>query len=171
MGDMQTYQPAVDLAQLRDVVTPPPVSYAPHTIGWYILGVFVLALAAWLASRWLVHRRASRYRREALGELRAIEATLSGGVAASVIVEIDALTKRVALVTFGREAVAPLAGRDWLAFLDRTSRSTAFTAGDGSPLGEGPYQPLSERESIPVDRMRALTAVVRRWIRSHRVPV
>jgi hypothetical protein len=168
---MQTYQPTVDLTRLRDVVTPPPVSYTPQTIGWYVLGVLVVALIAWMVSRWLAHRRATRYRREALAELRRIEATLSAGVAASVIVELDSLIKRVALVTFGREAVAPLAGSDWLSFLDRTSRSTAFTAGDGRPLGELPYQPVSERESIPVERMQALAAVVRRWIRSHRVPV
>jgi Domain of unknown function (DUF4381) len=168
---MPTYQPTVDLTQLRDVVTPPPVSYAPQTVGWYILGGMVLALIAWLVSRWLAHRRATRYRRDALDQLRTIEAMLSRGVAASVIVELDALTKRVALVTFGREAVAPLSGREWLSFLDRTARTTAFTAGDARPLGELPYQPVSEREAVSVDRMKALAVVVRRWIRSHRVPV
>lgn len=164
-------EPTIDLTRLRDLAAPAPVSYTPQTAGWYVIGVLLLALIAWAVALVARHRRANRYRREALDELTAIERRLPGGVTAPLVVEIDTLAKRVALVAFGREAVAALAGSEWLTFLDRTSRSTAFSAGPGSPLGELPYRTAEEREAMSFEQARALTDVVRRWIRSHRVPV
>jgi hypothetical protein len=168
---VQQYQPTVDLTQLRDIVAPPAISYAPQTAGWYVLGVVLLALVAWLISRLVAHRRASRYRREALAELSTLVAGLHDGVTPGAVVELDALAKRVALVSFGRETVASLAGGDWLAFLDRTSRTTAFTAGPGRPLGELPYRQVEAREALSPADARQLAAVIGRWIRSHHVPV
>lgn len=164
-------EPTIDLTRLRDLAMPAPVSYTPQTMGWYVLGVLLVALIAWVVARMIRRRRANRYRRDALDELTAIERRLSDGVTAPLVVEIDTLAKRVALVAFGREAVAALAGSKWLTFLDRTSRSTAFSAGPGSPLGELPYRTAEERKAMSVEQVRALTDVVRRWIRSHRVSV
>jgi hypothetical protein len=164
-------EPTIDFTRLRDLAMPGSVSYMPQTAGWYVLGVIVLALIACAVARVIGHRRANRYRREALDELSDIERRLPSGVTASLVVEIDTLAKRVALVAFGRETVASLAGSAWLTFLDRTSRSTAFSAGAGSPLGELPYRSSKEREAMSLEQASALTDVVRRWIRSHRVPV
>ena len=64
--------------------------------------------------------RRNAYRREALRQLDAVD---PGG--------ISTVLKRTALAAWPREQVAALTGAAWLAFLDRTGRTTAFTDGAG----------------------------------------
>ena len=104
------------LEQLREIPLPVPVSYAPQTIGWYIVGALLVAGLAWLAVRWHRSWRANRYRRAALAELCAAGARGQPGHA------LPALVKRTALSFAPREEVAGLSGDRWLEFLDRTAR-------------------------------------------------
>jgi hypothetical protein len=71
------------------------------------------------------------------------------------------LVKRVALAAFPRERVASLSGQEWLAFLDATGRTDAFTHGPGRTLESG-YEPGRHRASPQ------LFAAVRHWIKRHR---
>jgi len=163
--------PNVDLARLHDLVMPPAVSYAPSTVGWYILGALLIVALAWLVSRWLAHRRARRYRRDALRELAAIEARLRGAERAAAFIELDVLIKRVALAAYSRADVAALSGDAWLSFLDHARGGRTFTSGDGRALGELPYTSIEARQSVSAERTSALVDAVRDWIEGHRVPV
>ena len=60
--------------------------------------------------------RSRRRRRLILGELDAASTERPAQAATRVSI----LLRRVALMCFARAEVAPLTGRDWLAFLDRT---------------------------------------------------
>ena len=71
--------------------------------------------------------------------------------------------RRVALAAWPREQVADLAGKDWLAFLDRTGGKGAFTDGPGATLVTAPYA----REAAAT--APGLGDLAARWIRHHRV--
>ena len=60
---------AASLANLHDIVVPPPVSWWPLAWGWYLLGALLLAALAWGLVRWRRWRLANRYRDLALAEL------------------------------------------------------------------------------------------------------
>src|SRR5262249_55582346 len=159
-----------DFNQLQDIVVPPVVSYRPQTIGWYAAGAILLLLVAWIVSRIVAKRRASRYRRAALDELIVIEQRLTQGDRSAALVDLDALVKRVALVAYPRARVASLSGRAWLSFLDATFHGDAFSAGEGSPLADLPYLSAGQREQFATTHATALVTLVRRWIRGHRLP-
>lgn len=152
---------APSLDALRGLHLPEPVSNAPQTTAWWILfallGLLLLVVAALVVRR----RRRNRYRRDALVRLDALGAT---GLA-----ELPHLVKRVALDAWPREQVASLSGAPWLAFLDRSlGGGTAFREGPGRhlpTLAYGGPPTLGERER------QGLVALVRTWIRKHRVDV
>ena len=160
----------LDFNRLQDIVVPPAVSYRPQTIGWYAIGAILLLLIIWIGSRIVAHRRATRYRRAALDELVVIEQRLTGSDRSAALVDLDALVKRVALVAYSRQRVASLSGAAWLSFLDTTFHGTGFSAGEGKALADLPYQSARQREQLAADKAAALVALVRRWIRGHRVP-
>jgi hypothetical protein len=143
------------LANLRDIVLPPPVPFWPPAPGWWVIGAGLLAaltIAFWHA---LQAWRANAYRREALRELSRLPDP-SG---------LLPLLKRAALVAYGREAVASLTGTDFLAFLDRTGVTTAFTGGPTALLAQRIYAPDSP---IPADAAESALADARDWLRHHR---
>jgi Ca-activated chloride channel family protein len=93
-----------------------------------------------------------------LSELDQIEASADS---ISTLELSASLARRTALAAFPREQVASLTGSAWLSFLDRTGGGHDFSHGSGRSLEISAY-----RQS-PTDP-KALIAVVRRWIRSHR---
>ena len=66
------------------------------------------------------------YRREALKNLRAIEAGIGQEKEKESLQDVLVLLKLVAIQTFGREKVAPLSGKDWLGFLEERGKDTPF---------------------------------------------
>jgi Domain of unknown function (DUF4381) len=149
------------LDRLHDIAVPPPVPWWPPAPGWYIVGGMALALlglAAWAAlARW----RRERYRREALGDLARIACHPDAPSSISAIAE---LMKRVALAAYPRDRVASLTGDAWLAILDATGGTDAFTRGAGQMLKEAAY-----RKDAPHDpsELSKLADVVRHWITHH----
>ena len=163
MAEMQPVQ--VDpVAGLIDIPLPPPVSLWPQT--WTSRITLVVLLVAAIAATWRFARdwRASRYRREALAELDGIGQRLDASEAAGErLAELSMLVRRTALAAFQREAVAPLAGTEWLAFLDRSYGGKGFSEGAGRLLASGPYQ-----RAVPdQQQLRSLAALIRQWIRGH----
>jgi hypothetical protein len=149
------------LAQLRDIHLPPEVGWWPPAPGWWLL--LLLLLAALVGLPWLLRRyRRGSYRRAARRELQALRENRQGLSDRQRLAAVAALLRRVALASCGRERVAGLSGAAWLAFLDRSGRTSQFSNGAGRVLGTDLYRPEVAVELGP------LLALVEEWIRRHR---
>jgi hypothetical protein len=161
---------ATSLANLHDIVVPPPVSWWPLAWGWYLLGAMLLAGLAWGLVRWRAHRRANRYRDLALSELDALSASVGDPARRSgALSTLPVLLKRVALAAWPRGQIAGLSGAAWWRVLDESGADGVFGKGHGPRLerlsyGREPDTDLSETEAQ--DLLRAARA----WIRGHRAP-
>jgi len=155
------------LAGLHDVVAPPPVSWAPQTVGWAVLAGILVVLAAWLGWRAWKRARANRYRKVALAQIDRIAQGLRDDPAAA-LGAVNEILKRAALTAWPRAEVASLAGPSWLEFLDATSTGRDFRDGPGRALGDRVYAP----GGVPAteEERRAFLEVVQRWVRRHRGP-
>ena len=149
--------PKPELAALKEIPLPPPISWAPQTAGWVVVALLVMAAIAWIA--WRRHARwvADRYRRAALAELAEIERT---GATAMV----PALLKRTALAFAPRAKVAALSDAEWLAFLDRTCPPGGFATGPGRALTTLAY---GDAIAVGEQDCRTLLELSRRWIEHH----
>lgn len=159
MADTQTITDPV--AGLIDIPLPPEVNLWPAT--WPARIAIALLLIVAIVGTWkfVRHRRANRYRREALAELKQITRMASQPIAT----QLTLLVRRTALAAFPREEVASLSGEAWLAFLDRSLDGTEFSAGAGRLLASAPYAPIPPGEHQLAD----LVELTRRWIRRHHV--
>jgi hypothetical protein len=152
-----TTDPA-DLSNLHDIVLPAPVSFWPPAPGWWILGATLIAAALILLAKTLARYRRNAYRRQALRELDAI-GPARDAVAAQ---RISAVLKRAALAAFPRRDVARLSGAPWLAFLDQTGRTDAFSGGPAHMLS------ALALGAVPTADGDAILESAKRWIRRHR---
>jgi hypothetical protein len=143
------------LDRLHDLALPPPIPWWPPAPGWrWLIGLAVCAIV-WLAVRGVSRWRKNLYRREALAHLSQASPSLAS---------LPELVKRTALSAYPRESVASLTGDSWLAFLDRTGNTKAFTEGPGRRLVDLAYVPettISQRERTE------LIDTVRQWIEHH----
>ena len=162
---MAEVQPALvdPVAGLVDIPLPPAVSLWPQT--WTLRIAIALLIACAAIGLWrFIHRwRASRYRREALAELDRIGCDKGAGEDREQLAALSLLVRRTALAAFPREAVAPLAGGAWLAFLDRSYGGQGFSQGAGRLLASAPYR----CEPPDGSELRSLAELVRQWIRVH----
>lgn len=141
-----------DLSNLRDLALPSELPFWPPAPGWWIVAGAALAAVAILAIAAAARHRRNAYRREALRLLDTVE---PGG--------ISTVLKRAALAAWPREEVAALTGADWLAFLDRTGRTTAFDQGDGRHIETLAFGGAVDAASADAARIAA-----RAWVRGHR---
>ena len=149
------------LAQLRDIHLPDPVGWWPPALGWWLL--LLLLPAGVVGLPWLLRRyRRGNFRRAARREVRALRENNLGLSDRQRLEAVAALLRRVALASCGREQVAPLSGAAWLAFLDRSGRTTQFGSGVGRVLGHDLYRPEVAVELAP------LLELAEEWIRRHR---
>ena len=145
------------LGNLHDVLAPVPVSWWPPATGWFIAGMGLLLLLGYALIRAIRQWQSNSYRREAL---KLLEKGDESGE------ELPTLVKRVALSVYPRERIASLTGEKWLAFLDRTGHTDAFTKGAGRPLARLAYEPRLVSSLSPAERAGLRTAV-HRWIVRH----
>lgn len=139
----------VDLmSRLVEPAAPEPVSLAPQTAGWWVLGALVATALAWGLWRSWLRWRANAYRRAALASL----ADMDDDPAA-----VAAILRRAALAAFPRAEVAGLTGPDWVGFLCATGR---FPEAAGPALIRAPYAPVAEPAGLRI--------AAERWIRTHR---
>jgi len=156
-------EPQPSLADLRDIVLPPPVSWAPATAGWLGVSLLLAALLLWAGWRAWRRWRANAYRRAALVELEALRGAAAGLPPALAIGRTSALLKRTALARFARDRVAPLHGESWTGFLNATCEGSPFDAEIARSLSETEYAPpAAGGDAEPV-----LVAAAQ-WIRHHR---
>jgi hypothetical protein len=143
------------LDKLHDFYQPPPPSWRPQTIGWYVVFAIAALLLLWLAVYLIRQWLANRYRREALHELAQAKPE-----------QFSELLKRTALSLWPREKVASLSGDAWLKFLDNSARSDLFQSAPASLLEEIALRPIS----LSTEEESALRKAVATWIGKHRKP-
>ncbi len=161
-----------ELAGLKEIALPEPLSYIPQTVAWYILFGLVLMATIWLALRWYRRWAANRYRKAALQRLAEIELNLSDSDSrATSISALPVLVKQTTLAFAARDRVAGLSGKVWLAFLDSTYIGRAFTEGPGKLLPELSYWPIPKLARVPDEELQALIGLIRKWIRRHRAAI
>ncbi|WP_421999197.1 DUF4381 domain-containing protein [Reyranella sp.] len=141
-----------DLANLRDLALPPDVSLWPPAPGWWVLAAALLALVLLVVLAGVQRYWRNAYRREALRMLADAAAS-----------DISAVLKRAALVAWPRAEVAPLSGEAWLAFLDRSGRTTAFSSGPGRAI-----ETLAFGGSATASEQDGARLAARAWLRDHR---
>ena len=159
---MNEYE-GLQLSQLLDLlnglVQPAAITMRPQTVGWKIVGAWLLVcigLTVWqMVRQW----RHNRYRREALSLLGELESNSNStdGPSAGLIAQ---LVKRTALVAYPRAKVASLSGDQWATFLRETA--------DNDPLVVEKAQDLATAAYREKQDGMALVEPARRWIERHR---
>lgn len=133
----------LDLNDLREFALPASPSWWPLAPGL----IFVLILVVWilLCVAWLVFqkRKQSAYRRAGVALLKEAESVRA----------ISVVLKRVAIVSFGREAVAALYGEEWVHYLEERCAGVQL-------------QPLAQSSDEAVDADLRMQAT--KWIKEHR---
>ncbi|MFJ3259533.1 DUF4381 domain-containing protein [Pseudomonas sp. NPDC086581] len=156
------------LAQLRELPLPAPPPYYPQTWGWLLLaallGAALLGQLARRYRRWL-H---DAYRREALACLVYVERALPDD--RTVLRELPALLKRVALSMPDASPAATLGGADWQALLQRCCPER-LPADFAERLALLAYAPADYLEGLDAAQCATLLGQCRRWVESHHVAV
>ncbi|MCC7325187.1 MAG: DUF4381 domain-containing protein [Burkholderiales bacterium] len=146
--------------QLRNIHLPGAAAFWPPAPGWWLVALVALLLLGWGAvvawRRYRIHRQRNRV----LAALAELESGLGRERTPEVLARISILLRRLALMQFPRERVAPLTGRTWLAFLDESGGGDGFCHGPGQVLASGPYQRSLARD---VD-VGGLSSLVRAWV-------
>jgi len=152
-----------NLANLNDIVLPPPVSWWPLAPGWYVLAAALLCITAYTV--WRVHRRwlSNRYRAEALSELHALPLKTMDPAAATI--QLMTLLKRTALVAYPRQQVASLCGERWWIFLDEHG-GTDFRQTLG-PMSASLLYASAPTAAAGDDRVAQIKLAVELWINEH----
>jgi hypothetical protein len=157
------------LKGLADIVVPDPVSWSPQTWGWWALAAVLVVAALVLAIRRARRYLANRYRREALEECTALEASLdSESRRAVALAALPVLLKRTALTAWPRAEVASLSGQAWIDFLRRHGGRARVDEPVARLLDAAEYEPGSLATISPQDA-HACARAVRDWIECHRV--
>jgi hypothetical protein len=157
------------LEKLADITVPPPVPWTPQTWGWAVLALVLMGLVVWLVIRAARHRRANRYRVEALAELTALESKMADDrQRVAALAAMPALLKRVALAAWPRQEVASLSGQSWVAFLRAHAGRHGFVDDAARVLVDDEYRPESLANMSAADAGR-IVSDVRHWIEEHHV--
>lgn len=160
---------AVEMAGLRDVTAPPPISYWPQTAGWSVLAALLAALLAWTLWRRFRRWQALAYRREAMAALERLGPRLADAATRpSALREVAAIVKRTQLEELSRPAIAPLSGAAW---------RTQLASAEGGALDDAATRLLVDVSSAkdarlaatPPEETDALLASVRHWLHHARV--
>lgn len=159
-----------EIAGLKEISLPDPVSYMPQTIGWYILFAVVLILAIWLGYRGYRRWMANRYRTFALSRLDNIEQELrQPDTRMNALTAIPVLIKQTALKCYMRREIAQMNGKEWLAFLDKSYGGKEFTDGPGVLLPRISYGSQKALDHIEDEEITRTVSLVRKWIGKHGV--
>jgi hypothetical protein len=153
--------PQDPLAALHPLRAPDAISWWPPAPGWWAL-LFALVLVALLAA-YLLRRRYLRnaYRRRALLQLeRAQRAYQQSGDASHYLGQINALLKRVALLSYPEGDIAATHGAQWRAFLNNSLPEAMQL-----PAG---FDDAAYRKNCTEIDLSQVHRAAQHWIRQHR---
>lgn len=111
----------------------------PLAAGWWVVIIIVVIALGFASYKGFRYRQMKRQQHAILNALDTINQTLQRDKSSIAISQINQLLRRLALMHFPRQQVASLTGKQWLAFLDKTGKTTVFSQGAGRILAEGPY--------------------------------
>jgi len=152
---------------LRDIHLPEAVSWWPPAIGWWLLPVLLLIIAAavYLLIKYKRNFKPQpAYKKIAMRELHKIRQDFNQKEAskeASIeqLRAISTLLRRVALCYLPRESVASLTGKQWVDQLNQLTQDTFFSNQLGMLISSAPYK--SHAEFNPEE----LTNICEQWIK------
>jgi hypothetical protein len=104
------------LDSFHDVILPEPIGVYPLAEGWYMLAALLFTFVLYFGIKLLRLFLASRYKREALKELKEIQNLENNSIKYKKLLQ---LLRRTAIITYGREAVSTLDGDNWWDFLNQ----------------------------------------------------
>ncbi len=147
----------IDLSGLKDIHVPVEPDMFPLAYGWWVILIlfFVVSITAMLV---LYHFYFSPYRL-ALRELKALRAAQQNNV--QFAKEVSKLLKRIAILKFGRDAVAGLSGPAWAHFLV-VKVPNCLTREQANLIAFSSYLPPKTPEPITIDQ---LYPAVLKWIK------
>jgi len=149
---------------LRDIHLPDPIGWWPPGLGWWLLVIGLLGLAAAgiaYALRW----RRQRPLRLALAELDAAETQLQAGRLNEALQRVSQTLRRTA-ITLSGEATAGLTGEAWLDWLDGRWPQEGFRRGAGRLLASAPYRAPGD---VSAEQARDLLELARAWTHAQRI--
>lgn len=113
MPPITTDASASPLAQLQDIKLPEQISSMPIAPGYWIIAVFIIAVAIWLGYQLYKKYQYHAPRRMALTLLNEYDINDDGFAA-----QVNSLLKRTAMTYLPRENLAKLNGQPWFDWLD-----------------------------------------------------
>lgn len=138
----------IDLSGLKDLHYPIQPDWWPLSYGWYvILGIFTLIVLIFL------YKKRTSSLSYAIKELKKIQKT----VPEKQLKFLSQLLKRVAMVRYGREAIAPLSEDSWQEFLLAATPET-LTKEEAHQLAYAIYNPK------PITPDKKLFTSCQKWI-------
>lgn len=145
------------------LIEPPPVEFTFGAPGWYVLGSLLLFSLFAITVLFVRHYRRNQYRRDALSWLAGREQHLQK-TPDVLLYDATTLLKRIVMLRYGRE-FASIRGRDWIALLNSSCRSTLFADEDADWITHALYAPGGTIAGEEVQRYLNKT---RTWIKRHR---
>lgn len=151
------------LEALRPLHLPDPVSWWPPAPLWWVMALLSIVIITLLGRAIWRRLRRNAYRRAAASEIAAaLSEVLASGDRAAFLARASGTLRRAALCRYPRHTVAPLHGREWLAFLDQSGRMNGFSEGAGDALGRAVYAPTPDCDP------ERIATLCREWLRRHR---
>lgn len=154
-----------DIAQLKELGLPAPVSYAPQTWGWWVLLAVLVLAAVLIGVRRYRQWRRDQYRREALVRLAQLRERSDD---LNALRELPELLKRVALSMPTSTSVAALSEEDWQRFLQQHSKKPLPTD-FSQQLAQLAYAPDDALRALPAPQRLALFDTCQHWVEHHHV--
>ncbi|MCY3769626.1 MAG: DUF4381 domain-containing protein [Gammaproteobacteria bacterium] len=143
------------LSELRDIHLPSDPALWPPAPGWWLAGIVLILMAAWLA--WLMRRIRKRTlpKRTFQADLMRLDThTEQMPLKLERVREMSRLMRQYAIHKFGRDTVSGLHGTAWLQFLDHSTDSqVSFTQGPGRVFGQDQY---ASRVDVDLEALKRL---------------
>lgn len=147
------------LDNMHDIIVPNAVSFFPLAPGRYGIIALCLALIFHFIIQIYKNYQAKQYKREALLELDSYkEKTKENSIA------LLSLSKRIALVAYGRKEVARLADEPWWNFMEKHS-TLKFTNEFRMQMSQLLYDDTYVLNDVQYESLKQVTET---WIRTHK---
>lgn len=122
------------LADLKDIHLPADVSMFPLAPIWYILiTILAIAIIFFIIRHFMKQAKLKRFN-HINEQIIALENN-TNLTDAEVVIEVSTLLKRIAMLKFAAQKPEFLSGKEWVDFLNRTGKTTDFSASHMESLG------------------------------------